>query len=114
MGDFNAVRDNELDIIEGGAHPLRVVDLFNTFIENMSLHDVWREQNLNVKSFTWSKGNTLRSAARRLDYILLGNQLTKLCFKPEIQYIGLTDHRLLTPTFKPSCQKKKKVLDALK
>ena len=72
----------------------------------MSLHDVWRENNPNVKTYTWSKGKTVNNSARRLDYIFLGNMLTKFSSEQNIQYIGFTDHRLVSTVITPICQKK--------
>ena len=71
LGDFNTVRDNKLDIISGTLHAQRTIDAFNEFSELSYLHDIWREQNPNLKA---SKPNM--TSARRLDYILTGSSFT--------------------------------------
>ena len=100
MGDFNMVRDNDLDILAGGPHQIRNVNAFNKFIDDLSFNDIWRENNIKIKNYTCSSGK----AARRLDYIFLGNQLMTFASDPNIQYIGLTDHRLVTTLITPQCQ----------
>ena len=110
MGDFNIVRDNTWDVVAGKPHPIRIVNLFNKFIEHMSLHDVWRENNQNIKTYTWSNGKTVSNSARRLDYIFLGNMLTQFSSEQNIQYIGFTDHRLVSIVLTPISQKKGSVI----
>ena len=90
LGDFNTVRDNKLDIISGTLHAQRTIDAFNEFSELSYLHDIWREQNPNLKA---SKPNM--TSARRLDYILTGSSFTNSNHNLEtyFQSVELTDHR---------------------
>ncbi len=93
MGDFNTVRDNKLDIVSGTLHSQRTINSFNEFSDLFNLHDIWREQNPNLKAYTWSKPNM--TSARRLDYILTGANFTDSNYNLEtyFQSVELTDHR---------------------
>ena len=92
LGDFNTVSNNKLDIISGNGHPEITINRFNSFMAELDLIDIWREQHSNEKSHTWSRQFPL-FIARRLDYILLAENLS---FNAEDSYIksyGFSDHR---------------------
>ena len=91
LGDFNNVLDNDLDIITGSKHPARTVIKFNDFITELGLIDIWRRQNPNTKVFTWSRGSPV--IARRLDYILIGENVSMHAINSNIKTIGFSDHR---------------------
>ena len=93
VGDFNTVRDNSLDIVSGTLHSQRTIDAFNEFIELFNCQDIWREQNLKIKTFTWSKPNMM--SARRLDYILIGSNFLNSRFSLDTSFhsVVMTDHR---------------------
>jgi len=71
------------------------MDKLNAFIEDLSLIDVWRERNPDIKNFTYSKynSNSPKFVARRLDYIFVSQSLTPFCRKTDIYSIALSDHR---------------------
>ena len=101
MGDINIVKHNSLDIISGHPHSLKTVTEFNKFTEQNNLLDVWRIQNANKKEYTWGKTNNNKATftARRLDYILINNNLFPFCQDANIQSMGFSDHRLVSVTF---------------
>ena len=106
LGDFNTVRNNDLDIISGKPHSKRTIDAFNEFVSTFNLHDVWREQNPRLKDYTWSRPDL--STARRLDYILVGSNVYKsdhkLCTR--IQTAVLTDHRAVILSIEKNTNKR--------
>lgn len=94
MGDFNCVLDNNKDIISGNHHKQKDVDLFNTFLRETELSDVWRLQHEEEKAFTWYKKNPF--IARRLDYIFASNDILNKCFNSQIHSIAQSDHSLVS------------------
>ena len=74
-GDYNAVLDNQLDIISGRKHSDALVESFNDLVDECELYDVWRIFNVNNKEYTWSKRSNSGFIARRLDYILVNNNV---------------------------------------
>ena len=97
LGDTNSVSNNNLDIIAGLPHSNRVVNEFNSFIDQNDTIDIWRCQNCNNKEYTWSRTISYNSTfiARRLDFILVSNNLIQFCQNSEISSIGFSDHRLV-------------------
>ena len=49
FGDFNIVKNNDMDIISGNPHSEETVSEFNTVINELLLIDIWRECNKKVK-----------------------------------------------------------------
>lgn len=98
VGDFNTVLNNDLDIISGEKHNEKVLSEFKTFISQLSLVDTWREENKSDKAFTWCRKNP--SIARRLDYILLDEDLLVNKRKTVIQTLGFSDHSAVTTHIK--------------
>ena len=96
MGDFNMVKNNELDIISGHPHNVDIVRNFNSFVHEMLLTDIWREKNIFKKQFTWNSNNPF--VARRLDYIFVSQDIISFCKNPEIKTIGFSDHRAVSIT----------------
>ena len=96
LGDFNVVKNNELDIISGNPHPSDIVEKFNTTINDLLFVDVWREQNKHKKEFTWNSKTPF--IARRLDYIFVSPELLPFSYQPDIKTIGFSDHRAVTLT----------------
>ena len=92
-GDFNTVVDNELDIISGGKHDIKDVELFKTFRENNDLIDLWRFTHGDTKEYTWAKRTPF--IARRLDYIFVPEEMIDKCAECEIVSVAQSDHRLL-------------------
>jgi exonuclease III len=92
-GDFNAVLNNDLDIISGEKHADKTVQLFNNFVDNCGLSDTWRLFNPNDRDFTWSRKINGMFVARRLDYILTSDDIVDNICECNIASIPQTDHR---------------------
>ena len=90
-GDFNAVLDNNLDIIAGESHSDALVSRFKNMIESCDLHDAWRLFHPGVKEFTWSRSSPF--IARRLDYVLCSSSLFERVNESNIVSLAGTDHR---------------------
>ena len=93
MGDFNIVLNNELDIISGDYHNEKIVDTFNSFVNDLLLTDIWRVSNANKKDFTYSKRNGSEWIARRLDFIFIQDPLLPFSRDVDIITLGFSDHR---------------------
>ena len=75
-------------------------------MHSLRLTDSWRWLNPVEKSHTWSRGNP--PAARRLDYIFVGESLISSINQSIIKSIGFSDHRLVITTFEVSSFKRGK------
>ena len=93
MGDFNIVLNNELDIISGDFHNEKIVNTFNSFVNELLLTDTWRVSNSNKKDFTYSKRSQSGLVARRLDFIFIQDQLLPFSKGVDIITLGFSDHR---------------------
>ena len=91
LGDFNSVLNNDLDIISGNKHSEKDVNNFNKLVNDLLLIDIWRELNPKRKEFTWSRSNPF--TARRIDFILVSENLTAFCKDPGIRFLGFSDHK---------------------
>ncbi|GFS26445.1 LOW QUALITY PROTEIN: Gag-Pol polyprotein [Elysia marginata] len=89
--DFNSVMDNTLDIISGHPHSEKSVQQFQQAISMLALSDGWRLKHPTTKGYTWRRSNPC--AARRLDYIFMGEELIPLLSSCEILSLGFSDHR---------------------
>ena len=96
FGDFNIVRNNELDIVSGKPHPDQIVNHFNDVCNDLLLFDFWREKHPITKDYTWSSYSRSTFIARRLDYILVSNELLPFCLDPKIINMGFSDHRAVS------------------
>lgn len=105
-GDFNSVRDNNLDIISGEKHPAAHVKLFNSFVEQCGLNDVWRIFNPETREYTWSKININKFIARRLDYIFTTEEGMDTVIETNLMSVPTSDHRGVRITLKLSNGKK--------
>ena len=92
-GDMNAVLDPKLDNIAGRNHSEKTVNIFNKFVTDLKVNDVWRYQHGEQKSFTWSRRNPF--IARRLDYILVSEALLQKSKKSEIRTYPNTDQKIV-------------------
>lgn len=91
-GDFNAVLSNELDIISGDKHQEGLVKAFNVFVNDCVLNDMWRICNPQEKEHTWSKGGG-KFIARRLDYMLINDNVLDEAIECNIYSVPSSDHR---------------------
>ena len=94
LGDFNAVMDNNLDIISGLKHKKEVVNIFRDNFKRLELTDCWREDNPDTKDFSWCSGAS--GIARRLDYIFAGKNILPFIRNCKIESIGQSDHRAVS------------------
>lgn len=92
-GDFNAVLDNNLDIISGERHATSVVDSFNNLTHDCDLHDVWRVFNRDLKEYSWSRRTRDTFIARRLDYILINREALDITSETNFFSVPSSDHR---------------------
>ena len=95
-GDFNTVHDNDLDIISGEKHNIDVVNRFKKLLNENLLIDTWRQFNESEKMYTWRRG----FISRRLDYILVGEDIIQYVQGATINSIGFSDHLLVSVTIK--------------
>ena len=87
------VRDNELDIISGEYHDMNMVNKFKSFSNELLLTDIWRHLNGRKKEYSWCKKNPF--IARRLDYILVSDQLLPFCKDSIMSDVGFSDHKVV-------------------
>ena len=92
-GDFNTVLDNNRDIISGDKHSDRSVETFNNFVDSCNLLDAWRLFNPEEKVFTWSRKVNGLFIARRLDYVLVNENVVDLALESNIVSFPQSDHR---------------------
>lgn len=92
-GDFNAVLNNNLDIISGEKHSVSLVESFGSLIEECGLNDIWRIFNGDSKEYTWSRQSGNQFIARRLDYVLLNDGAMSEAFETNIFSVPSSDHR---------------------
>ena len=90
-GDFNTVLSNDLDVISGEKHASAVTDKFKQLLEEHDLYDVWRMFHPQEKEFTWSKKYPF--IARRLDYVLMNDELFDKTIESYLISIPYSDHR---------------------
>ena len=95
-GDFNTVLDNNLDIISGEKHNIDVVNKFKRLLNENVLIDSWRYLHETEKMHTWRRG----FIARRLDYILVGEDIIQYAQRASIDSIGFSDHLLASVSIK--------------
>ena len=92
-GDFNSVINNETDIISGEKHPKIRSDNFKNFRDTNNLFDIWRLHNIEEKEFTWSRVINGSLVARRLDYILVTENIVNNTLESSILSFPNSDHR---------------------
>ena len=97
-GDFNTVKNNDMDIISGLPHCKDTVKMFNTFINELLLTDAWRWLHPLKKMYSWKRANI----ARRLDYILTDELLTSNLQNSVIETVGFSDHLMVSIEIKSS------------
>ena len=91
VGDFNTVSSNKLDIISGRPHCDGTVNAFNELISTSELFDCWRIFNPNTKEYTWKRSSPF--IARRIDYILVDENMLSVGINSKIFSTPYTDHR---------------------
>lgn len=75
-GDFNMIRNFELDISSKGSIRGHKFNLeFEDFLGRFDMLDIWRKRNLDTIQFTYRQNNPLIQS--RLDYWIVSNELEK-------------------------------------
>ena len=99
LGDMNIAK-GDLDILSGAPHSKAIRQSFNFFIESLQLIDAFRVVHPEVKTFTWRK--TCRrprkgwcNSARRIDYILINENLNPYIRSCSVVNPGFSDHRAI-------------------
>ena len=94
LGDFNTVLDNKLDIISGENHKDNIVNKFNNVVNDILAIDIWRYLHGKKREFSWYKNKPF--IARRLDFILVSEDLLPFCKDSNIKELGFTDHKAVS------------------
>ena len=97
-GDFNCVLDNKLDITSGNIHKVSDVMMFQNLTVNIGLNDVWRLFHPDEKEYSWSRKNPF--TARRLDYILVSDNIYDKIIDCNIISAPHSDHRIVDMKYK--------------
>jgi exonuclease III len=98
-GDFNCILNNNLDKKGGSpSHANRRNQGFlNTWIEECSLVDIWRQMHPTLRRYTFHKQRP-SPVYSRLDFFLISESLTGLIEATAIQPGYSTDHSMITLT----------------
>ena len=90
-GDFNLMLDKELDSMnyKNLNNPKSRMEVLK-MIEILNLKDIFRENNPNLKRFTWRKKNPIKQA--RLDYFLISESLLNLAPYVKFENSYRSDH----------------------
>lgn len=94
-GDFNLVLNPDIDCIDyiNVNNPNARSTLLET-LEECNLIDIWRDQNVETKQYTWFKKNSTKKA--RLDYFFISESLLTNVIDAQIKPGYRTDHSLIT------------------
>lgn len=94
-GDFNLVLNPDIDCLNYvNVNNPKARDKVINMIFDLDLIDVWREDHLEEKKYTWLKKNPIKRA--RLDFFLISSSLYAQVDKSEILPGYRTDHSLIT------------------
>ena len=91
MGDFNCVRNNELDIISGHPHNEMEIEQLRETTSALGVHDLWRIYHAKEKDYTWSRQTPF--IARRLDYCFATEDILTNLVACEHLNVPNTDHK---------------------
>ena len=100
VGDWNLLLNPEIDCINykhlnNQNARLRVLRLMNDF----SLYDVWREENVGIKMYTWKRKNQDGNIQMgRLDFFLVSQSLINFSCKENIRPGYRSDHSIIELT----------------
>ena len=93
-GDFNFVMDTSMDATnKDRKNNYKVERIVKEFMSELMLIDVWRLQNPETLTYTWSKKKPF--TASRIDYFLVNHSLTSK-IKSSIKPAGFTDHSIIS------------------
>ncbi len=82
-------------------------------IVSFDFTDIWRENNVLVKQFTWVKVNEGRISAARLDRLYVLNNMKNRVIHTAIIPTYCSDHKLITVDFTLTSRKKKVLIGIL-
>ena len=94
-GDFNVIRDSELDRSNNKIYHTKAKRVVDEFINAEEYADVWREENPEKKFFTWMKSRA-RNSWSRLDYFLVSPSLRTKVIGCDIRANATSDHSLIS------------------
>ena len=94
-GDFNLVQDQSLDTfnylhVNNPRSKEAVLDM----MEELSLYDPWRANNVNVHRYTWRKSKPLKQA--RLDFFLVSENMEQTIINTKIEPSYRSDHSVIS------------------
>ena len=72
----------------------KTLELFQNLLSQNNLTDLWRLTHEQDKEYTWSKKSP-NFIARRLDYIIVADNLIEKCHECELTSTAQSDHRLI-------------------
>ena len=95
VGDFNLVLDVEMDRENTYQNNNRAMEEVTSIMEEFSLKDIWRIQNIDKREFSWRKPRTYPVKASRIDFALVSSGLDQQV--KTVQYLSSlkTDHRAI-------------------
>lgn len=94
-GDWNCTLDPSLD--RKGEEPnFNSPAVLANILESFAFRDIWRENNVLVKQFTWVKVNEGRISAARLDRLYVSNSMKSRVIHTAIIPTHFSDHKLIT------------------
>ena len=104
-GDFNCTLDPNLDRLGTPTeHRPQISMALRNAMARLSLCDVWRRQNPNVKSYTWHRNNPSNQygvSKARLDRLYIPKSFLSLTNSCNILPCSLSDHSTVTITLQP-------------
>ena len=97
-GNFNLVLDENIDSAQAQyKNNTESAEFVNNTMNELSLVDVWREQNTNVREYTWARSKP-KYIASRLDFFLVNYGIMANCTAQILPGFA-TDHSLITLCF---------------
>ncbi len=98
-GDFNLVQDQTKDTFNyKHVNNPNAKKMVLSMKEELDLYDPWRENNIDIKRFTWRKSNPVKQA--RLDYFLVSRNLENSIVTSKIDTSYRSDHSSISISLK--------------
>lgn len=94
-GDFNCIRDTELDKNRPGpGHPQSKQGrgALNSLLEEWDLEDTWRSRNLEERAYPFRRG----SYSSSLDFFLTSTHLSNIVDRLDSSFLPFSDHALIS------------------
>ena len=90
-GDFNQVLDEKLDTLSGRERE-GYTELFQQFVEEAGLSDVWRALNPDKTRYTFFANRYSKPQGTRIDRFLVSDLAFNYCWHADIGYKSISDH----------------------